>query len=44
LALHAARLEFVHPTTGKPMKFQSDLPRDLAQFVARLEHAASGTD
>lgn len=37
LALHAVRLQFVHPTTGQQMKFQSDLPRDLAQFVARLE-------
>jgi 23S rRNA pseudouridine1911/1915/1917 synthase len=40
LALHAARLEFIHPTTGKPMKFQSELPRDLAQFVARLERGS----
>ena len=42
LALHAARLEFIHPTTQKPMKFQSELPRDLAQFVTRLEREAKG--
>lgn len=43
LALHAGRLEFVHPTTGKALKFHSELPRDLAQFVARLERTASGS-
>lgn len=41
LALHAARLEFLHPTTQKPLKFHSELPRDLAQFVARLERESS---
>lgn len=42
LALHAGRLEFIHPTTQKPMKFQSELPKDLAQFVTRLEQEAKG--
>jgi 23S rRNA pseudouridine1911/1915/1917 synthase len=40
LALHAARLEFIHPTTQKPMKFHSDLPNDLSQFVTRLDREA----
>lgn len=41
LALHAARLEFIHPTTQKPLKFHSEPPRDLAQFIARLERETS---
>jgi 23S rRNA pseudouridine1911/1915/1917 synthase len=34
-ALHAYMLGFEHPSTGKPMKFRSELPPDLA----RLRHA-----
>ena len=29
LALHAARLEFCHPTTNRPMVFLSDIPRHM---------------
>lgn len=36
LALHAAELVFVHPVTGRPLKFSMRLPRDLAQFADRL--------
>src|ERR1043165_9562804 len=32
LALHAAELGFVHPVTGKTLRFQAPLPRDLADF------------
>jgi 23S rRNA pseudouridine1911/1915/1917 synthase len=32
-ALHAARLDFVHPVTGTLLEFNSELPRDLAQIV-----------
>jgi 23S rRNA pseudouridine1911/1915/1917 synthase len=32
LALHAAELGLVHPVTGKPLRFQAPLPRDLAEF------------
>ena len=37
LALHAADLGFVHPKTGENLKFSVPLPRDLQQFIARLE-------
>jgi 23S rRNA pseudouridine1911/1915/1917 synthase len=36
LALHAARLGFVHPATGKRMQWRSPLPRDLKGLVTRL--------
>lgn len=36
LALHAARLGFEHPSSGKWMVWHSPLPRDLAALVARL--------
>ena len=31
-ALHAAALEFIHPVTGKELKFTSPLPSDMAEF------------
>ena len=33
LALHAASLEFVHPITGRSMKFQTPLPREFEPWV-----------
>jgi 23S rRNA pseudouridine1911/1915/1917 synthase len=36
-ALHAARLEFRHPVTGKVQAFQSDLPADIANLCSILE-------
>ncbi len=36
-ALHARTLAFVHPKTGKPMRFDSDLPPDLARLIKQLE-------
>ncbi len=35
--LHAARLAFTHPTTGKPLELESPLPADLENFLASLE-------
>ena len=35
--LHSARLEFSHPTTGKPLELEAPLPQDLAAFLGRLE-------
>ncbi len=32
-ALHAKTLGFIHPTTGKEMFFDSDLPQDMEQLV-----------
>lgn len=37
--LHAARLEFVHPMTGKTLALESPLPRELADFLARLNES-----
>jgi 23S rRNA pseudouridine1911/1915/1917 synthase len=38
--LHAARLEFAHPLTGKPLQFEAPLPEELTAFLSRLEAAA----
>jgi 23S rRNA pseudouridine1911/1915/1917 synthase len=35
--LHAARLAFTHPITGKPLELESPLPSDLEMFLGRLE-------
>jgi len=34
-ALHARTLGFVHPLTGKPMDFSSELPADMAALIAK---------
>ena len=34
-ALHAKELGFVHPTTGKPMMFVSELPDDLKAVLEK---------
>jgi 23S rRNA pseudouridine1911/1915/1917 synthase len=39
-ALHAFRLEFVHPMTAKTMKFEAPIPGDLAALIARLRSSA----
>lgn len=36
--LHAAELEFPHPTTGKPLRLEASLPAELTGFLAKLEH------
>ncbi len=38
--LHAARLEFVHPTTGERLRFEAALPSELEQFAASLRGSA----
>jgi 23S rRNA pseudouridine1911/1915/1917 synthase len=38
--LHAARLEFVHPVTGKTLELEAPLPEELETFLARLEGSA----
>ncbi len=35
--LHAARLEFAHPTTGKALELEAPLPEELSAFIERLE-------
>lgn len=37
-ALHAKTLGFIHPSTGKKMIFDSELPNDMAQAIARWEN------
>lgn len=34
-ALHAKTLGFTHPTTGKPMSFDSEIPTDMAQLIEK---------
>jgi len=36
--LHAARLEFVHPATGRPLELEAPLPPELAAFLADLNN------
>jgi 23S rRNA pseudouridine1911/1915/1917 synthase len=36
MALHAARLEFVHPASGKRVRFEAPLPGDFAALLERL--------
>lgn len=38
--LHAYRLEFIHPTTGKVMKFKVGLPEDMQNLLDMLEEKA----
>lgn len=40
LALHAAELKFDHPTTGKPMHFETSWPKDMQQYLNRLQSYA----
>ncbi len=35
-ALHAARLEFEHPLTGKRLSFESAIPADMSELIARF--------
>lgn len=36
-ALHAHKLGFIHPTTGKALVFEADLPSDMVEMVALLQ-------
>jgi 23S rRNA pseudouridine1911/1915/1917 synthase len=35
-ALHSAKLAFLHPVTGQPMRFRMPLPRDLKDWLMKL--------
>ena len=39
VALHAAELGFLHPTTGEELKFVMPLPKDIAALIDRLKSA-----
>jgi 23S rRNA pseudouridine1911/1915/1917 synthase len=41
-ALHAARLEFVHPKSGKQASFEAPLPQDFRQLLGVLERDLAG--
>jgi 23S rRNA pseudouridine1911/1915/1917 synthase len=45
-ALHAARLGFIHPATGKPMEWQVELPEDMKMLLEamRFEEEVDGED
>ena len=36
-ALHASVLGFIHPSTGKPMKFSVDMPSDMQNLALGLK-------
>jgi 23S rRNA pseudouridine1911/1915/1917 synthase len=40
-ALHAGRLSFAHPVTGKEMTFESPLPEDMAEVIDFLRDKAA---
>jgi 23S rRNA pseudouridine1911/1915/1917 synthase len=40
--LHAARLEFPHPRTGKLLELEALLPAELEEFLSRLEDPQTG--
>ena len=37
-ALHAKSLAFIHPTNGKEMTFNSDIPNDMQTVIERWQH------
>jgi len=39
--LHAARLAFSHPVTGKPLEMEASLPDELETFLVQLKQAPS---
>ena len=43
-ALHAKELGFVHPTTGKPMMFVSELPDDMVQVLEKWRNYMKSRD
>ncbi len=42
--LHAAVLGFVHPRTGKKLRFEEPVPEDFERVLARLRRARTSTD
>jgi 23S rRNA pseudouridine1911/1915/1917 synthase len=35
-ALHAQKIGFIHPTSGKAMQFECELPEDMKRLIATL--------
>lgn len=42
LALHAAQLGFVHPTSHKLLEFEAPLPEELTRFLRQLREGTQG--
>ncbi len=42
-ALHATRLGFAHPRTGRRLAFTTEPPADMAELIAALDRALRGT-
>jgi 23S rRNA pseudouridine1911/1915/1917 synthase len=42
--LHSSELEFAHPTTGKTIQLKSELPAELAEFLATLRNPVVSPD
>lgn len=42
-ALHAHKLSFTHPVSGKLLEFEADLPADLKALIDRLRNSANQT-
>lgn len=40
--LHATRIEFAHPVTGKPIELEAPLPEELERFLHQIESSAGG--
>ena len=36
-ALHAGKLEFYHPVTGKLMSFEAKIPEDMKEFIEKIK-------
>ncbi|MCB8994347.1 MAG: RluA family pseudouridine synthase [Bacteroidales bacterium] len=43
-ALHARSLGFIHPTTGKEMYFESEIPQDMQTVLEKWRRYVSGRD
>ncbi len=43
-ALHAHRLGFVHPSTGRQLSFEAPLPADMAELVSELQRDARSSN
>ena len=37
-ALHAEKLEFIHPTSGKKVNYSAKIPKDLIQLIKFLKN------
>jgi 23S rRNA pseudouridine1911/1915/1917 synthase len=42
--LHAARLEFTHPATGKLLEMEAPLPVELESFLKRMEEGSTAAE